>query len=153
MQEKNKALARRWFKEVWNEGNEKTIDQLLAPNAVLYGLGESDVDVHGPAGFKPFVSNLRTALHPIHIEIDDIIAEGDKVALRITVEGTHSGDGLGIAPTQKRVRVAAIVMAEIKDGQIVAGWNSWDQLGLLRQVGAIAAPAPAAADRFLAARP
>jgi len=152
MQEDNKALARRWFKEVWNEGKLETIDELLSPNAPLYGLGESDADVRGPAGFKPFVHNLRSAFPDIRITIEDMIAEGDKVSLRLDIRGTHKGEGLDVPPTGKAIRVAAIVTAEIKDGKIVAGWNSWDQLGLLRQLGALGAPR-AEEDRFLTAHP
>src|SRR5579859_878960 len=151
MQEDNKALARRWFKEVWNEGKLETIDELLSPNAPLYGLGETDVDVRGPAGFKPFVHNLRGAFPDIRITIEDIIAEGDKVSLRLDIKGTHKGPGLDIPPTGKAIRVAAIVTAEIKNGKIVASWNSWDQLGLLRQLGALGAPR-AEEDRFLSTR-
>ncbi|HTC94441.1 MAG TPA: ester cyclase [Terriglobales bacterium] len=150
MQEANKALARRWFKEVWNEGKLETIDELLSPNAPLHGLGETDVEVRGPAGFKPFVNNLRSAFPDIRITIEDIIAEGDKVSLRLDIKGTHKGQGLDIPPTGKAIRVAAIVTAEIKGGKIVAGWNSWDQLGLLRQLGALGAPR--SDDRFLAAQ-
>jgi predicted ester cyclase len=64
------------------------------------------------------------------------------------LEGTHQGDGLGVAPTGRRVRVAGIVMARIEDGKIVEAWNNWDQLGLLRQIGAM--PGNESGDRFLA---
>jgi steroid delta-isomerase-like uncharacterized protein len=150
MSEANKALVRRWFEEVWNQGREETIDELFAANGIGYGLGDTDVTLHGPSDFKPFVRNLRGALPDIHMTIEDCIAEGDKVTVRITVEGTHKGGELGIAPTGRKVRIEGIVVLRIANGQIVEGWNSWDQLGLLRQIGAL--PAQKGPDQFTTAR-
>jgi steroid delta-isomerase-like uncharacterized protein len=150
MSEANKTLVRRWFEEVWNQGREETIDELLAANGIGYGLGDTDVTLRGPAGFKPFVRNLRGALPDIHMTIEDILAEGDKVTVRITVEGTHQGGQLGVAPTGRRVHIEGIVVVRIVNGQIVEGWNSWDQLGLLRQIGAL--PAQKGPDQFTTAR-
>ncbi len=146
----NKALVRRWFEEVWNQGREETIDELFAANGIGYGLGDTDVTTRGPAEFKVFASNLRGALPDIHMKIEDLMAEGDKVTVRITVEGTHKGSQLGVAPTGQRIRIQGIVVVRIANGQIVEGWNSWDQLGLLRQIGAL--PAVTGPDRFTSAR-
>jgi steroid delta-isomerase-like uncharacterized protein len=142
----NKALARRWFDEVWNQGREAAIDELMAADAVALGLGAGEAPVHGPAGFRVFYRNIRSALSGIHIHIDDIIAEGDTVALRITLDATHAGDGLGVAPTGSKVRVAGLIMVQFANGQIVRAWNSWDQLGLLQQIKAI----PPSGEQFLA---
>ena len=151
MTETNKALVRRWFKEVWNEGREATIDELFAESGVAYGLGDGEAEVRGPAQLKPFVRNLRSTLPDLQIRIQDIMAEEDKVMVRVLLEGTHSGSGLGVPPSGRKVRIAGIVVIRISKGQFVEGWNSWDQLGLLRQIGAL--PAPAGEDQFLTARP
>jgi steroid delta-isomerase-like uncharacterized protein len=150
MSEANKTLVRRWFEEVWNQGREETIDELFAVNGIGYGLGDTEAAVHGPAEFKPFVGNLRGALPDIHMTIEDILAEGDKVTVRITVEGTHKGGQLGAAPSGRRVKIAGVVIIRIANGKIVEGWNSWDQLGLLRQIGAL--PTAEGRDRFTSAR-
>jgi steroid delta-isomerase-like uncharacterized protein len=150
MTETNKALVRRWFKEVWNEGREATIDELFAESGVAYGLGDGEAEVRGPAQLKPFVRNLSGSLPDLHISILDIMAEEDKVIVRVLLEGTHLGSGLGVQPSGRRVRVAGIVVFRISKGQFVEGWNSWDQLGLLRQIGAL--PAPAGEDQFLTTR-
>jgi|HubBroStandDraft_6_1064221.scaffolds.fasta_scaffold119790_2 steroid delta-isomerase-like uncharacterized protein len=150
MSEANKNLVRRWFEEVWNQGREETIDELFAANGVGYGLGDTEAPVHGPAEFKPFVRNLRGALPDLHMTIEDILAEGDKVTVRITVEGTHKGGQLGVAPSGRRVKIAGVVIIRIANGKIVEGWNSWDQLGLLRQIGAL--PVAEGRDRFTSAR-
>ena len=148
MSDANKALVRRWFEEVWNQGREETIDELLAAHGVGHGLGDTEVDVHGPAEFKPFVRNLRGSFPDLHIKVDDAMAEGDMVSVRLTLEGTHRGADLGVPPTGRRIRIAGIVVVRISGGQLVEGWNSWDQLGLLRQIGAL--PVPQGRDRFVA---
>lgn len=149
MSAENKALIQRWFQEVWNEGREETIDELLAPDAVAVGLGETERDVHGPREFKRFVRNMRATLPDIHIRVEDAIAEGDKAVVRVVLEGTHNGNGLATRATGHRVRVAGVVIVQLDGGRIVRGWNSWDQLGFLRQIGAAAVrPAPTT-DRFL----
>ena len=146
----NKALVRRWFDEVWNKGQEATIDKLFAENGVAYGLGDTDVEIRGPAQFKPFFRNMRGAFPDLQITIEDIVAEADKVMVRVLLQGTHRGANLGPPATGRRVRVAGIVLVRISNDQIVEGWNSWDQLGLLRQIGAL--PAAEKNDRFLTAQ-
>jgi len=73
------------------------------------------------------------------IEIHDTIEEGDRVIARWTMSMTHTGDFLGIKPTNKRVTVNGMSIQQFKNGQIVAGWDNWDQLGLLVQLGAVPA--------------
>ena len=99
MSEANKALVRRWFEEVWNQGREKTIDELFAADGVAHGLGDTEADTRGPEGFKPFFRNLRGSFPDLHMTVEDAIAEGDKVTVRLLVKGTQpyrslSGDAL-----------------------------------------------------------
>ena len=148
MQIDPKTLLARWFEEVWNQGREETVDELMAPNAVAVGLGEMDQEVHGPSEFKIFLRNMRQALPDVRIDMEDTTAERDKISARVVLKGTHRGDGLGVPPTGNAVQIRGIVMVRIAGGKIVEGWNSWDQLGLLRQIGAL--DHPAGSDRFLA---
>jgi steroid delta-isomerase-like uncharacterized protein len=150
MSERNKAVVRRWFEEVWNRGSEAAIDELFPAHGVAHGLGDTEQDVHGASEFKPFVRSIRGGLPDTHIRVDDILAEGDRVAVRITLEGTHTGDGMGVPATGRRVRIQGIIIVRMVDGQIVEGWNSYDQLGLLRQIGAL--PGAGDRDRFLSNR-
>jgi len=138
--EENKKIVRRWFEEVWNRGSESAIEEMLDAEGVAHGLGDSEQDVKGPAEFKPFVANIRGALPDTRIVIEDIFADGDRVAVRVTLQGTHTGNGLGLAPTGRSVRIQGIVIVRMQDGRIKEGWNSYDQLGLLRQLGALPAP-------------
>ena len=142
-------VIHRWFDEVWNQGREEVIDELLAPHGVGHGLGAGEGDVHGPAEFKVFWRNFRSLLPDVRIRIEDTVVQGEMVVVRIVAEGTHSDDGLGIPHTGKPVRVAGIIMVRVTNGQLVEAWNSWDQLGLLQQIGQ--APSVGETNRFLSA--
>jgi steroid delta-isomerase-like uncharacterized protein len=146
----NKALIRRWFEEVWNGGRIELVDELRAADTVATGLGEGDAESRGNAAFKTFYSNMRQAFPDLQVRIEDMIAEGDRVAVRATFEGTHMGEALGAAPTGRRVSFACIAIARIADGRIVQAWNSLDQLGILNQIGAL--PGKGTAGGFLTRR-
>jgi len=135
-----KALVRRWFEEVWNQGRDATIDELCAPDSIGVGLGAGEAPVHGPDGFRVFHRNITSALSDLHITLEDIIAEGDTAVVRITLDAKHTGPGLGVPPTGNNVHFAGIVITKWSDGKVVRAWNS-----LLQQVRAI----PAEKDRFL----
>ena len=144
------TLIHRWFDEVWNQGREETVDELYAPNGICHGLGEGGADVCGPAGFKVFWRNMRSALPDVEIRIEDTLVDGNKAVVRVVLEGTHLGDGLGLPPTGRRVFITGIVIVSVAGGQVSEAWNSWDQLGLLQQIGAI--PSSEAPDRFISAK-
>ena len=134
----NIALVRRWFEEVWNQGRAEAIDELLADHAAVHGLGATDL--HGSAEFKPFYSAYRNAFPDLTIQIDDIVAEGDVVAARWSGIGTHRGDGLGFAATGRRVHFNGMTFIRVEGGKMVEGWNSFDQLGMLQQLGVVNLP-------------
>ena len=137
MSAENKALLRRWFDEVWTKGRTAGIDEMLVPHSVVHGLG---ADLHGPAGFKPFHAAYRNAFPDIVIQIDAIVAEGDIVAARWSGTGTHQGDGLGFPATGRRAHFNGMVFVRVADGKLVEGWNNFDQLGLLQQLGVVNPP-------------
>jgi steroid delta-isomerase-like uncharacterized protein len=138
MSEANKALVRRWFDEVWSKGRVAAIDELLANHGVVHGLG---ADAHGPEGFKIFHAAQRSAFPDITVQVDDIVAEGNMVAARWSGTGTHRGDGLGFAATGRQVRFNGMVFVRVENGQLVEGWNVFDQLGMLQQLGVVSPPA------------
>ena len=132
----NKALVRQWFEEVWNQQREEMIDKLRAPDSIAVGLGHGNAEVPTDV-FKNFYYNVLEAFPDLHGEIDDIIAEGDKVAARLTFTATHLGHSLGVPPTTRKVRFGCLVMARVVNGKIADAWNSVDHLGILHQVGAV----------------
>lgn len=126
MSEENKALARRWFEEVWNQGSEATIDKLFHPQGHCYGWPEPDSDLAGPEAFKAVHRQFKDGFSGIHIDIEDIIAEGDRVAIRWTSHMTHDGHGLGFPPTGRKVALSGSSFVHIHKGQIIKGWNQMD---------------------------
>ena len=136
----NKALVRRWFEEVWNRGRTAAIDEMLSGHGVVHGLG---ADVHGSEEFKRFHAAYCNAFPDIAIQIDGIIAEGDIVAARWSGTGTHRGDGLGFAATGRQVHFSGMAFVRIEQGKIVEGWNNFDQLGMLQQIGLVNLPSGA----------
>lgn len=138
--EANKVLVRRFFEELWNQGNLVVADELLAPEHLHHFPGE---DIHGPDGVKQLISGLRSALHDFHMSTDDVIAEADRVVMRFTIRGTHQGEGMGLPPTGKRVVYTGIDIFRISGGKIVERWGEVDMLGLLQQLGVVPAPGQA----------
>ena len=138
MSEKNKALIRRWFEEVWNQGRAGAISELLAEDGIVHGLSEDAANpLRGPAGFLPFHAQFREAFPNIEVVVEDQIAEGDLVATRCSVQGRHTGDSLGFAATQAPVEFTGVAITRIKDGKIVEAWNNFDFMKMYRQLGAI----------------
>ncbi len=144
--EQNRANSRRFFDEVWNQGNLDVIDQLADPNIV----GHEPVggETRGREALRQFVSMYRTAFPDLRVTIEDQFAEGDKVVTRWSSRGTHKGELMGIAPTGKHVAgVTGIAIDRYSSGKFVEGWGNWDTLGLMQKLGVIPALAQPAATR------
>ena len=139
MSEENKTLARRVLEEVFNEGNLDVVDEIFAQDYVHHDPTMPE-EGHGREHIKEFASMYRSAFPDVRIEIEDQIAEGDKVVSRWVASGTHEGDLMGIAPTGNRVTVVGTTIERIADGQIAETWDNYDALGMMRQLGAIPSP-------------
>jgi steroid delta-isomerase-like uncharacterized protein len=134
----NKALIRRWFEEVWNKGRAEAIDEMFAADGIAHGLsGVQGEPLRGPQDFKPFFYKFREAFPDILVIVEDTMAEGDKVAARCTVRGSHQGDSLGFAATQKPAEFTGIAIVRIEDGKIVEAWNNFDFMSMFKQLGVI----------------
>jgi steroid delta-isomerase-like uncharacterized protein len=138
--EQNMQLVRRWFQEVWNEGRMETVYELLSPDGVARGQRGANKDIRGPKEFDQFVREIRGAFPDIKVTVEDIFAADDKVVMRWSAIMTHTGDALGMPATGRTVRSQGITIARIVNGKIVEGWDSWDQLGMLEQIGAYNPP-------------
>jgi steroid delta-isomerase-like uncharacterized protein len=136
----NVELMRRWFKEVWNEGRTQTISELLSHNGIGIGQREDGSPLRGPAEFVPFVERIRGAFPDINVVVEDAFGAEDKVVLRWSAMMTHRGDHLGMPASGKHVRMTGITIARIAEKKIVEGWDNWDQLGMLKQIGAYENP-------------
>ncbi len=133
-----KALTRRFIEE-WNKGKAAAmavIDEMYAINFVSHG----DKDIRGIKNVKQSTSEEFSAFPDLHFTIDDMFAEGDKVAARITMTGTHKGEYMGAPPTNKKITIRAIAIERFAGGKIVEEWGVTDTLGLMQQLGVVPTP-------------
>ena len=135
------SILRRWFEEVWNQGRMETIDELFPADAVLWGTGRPDASSKGPAEFKEFYKALRGACPDIRITVEEVVQEGDMAFARWTARMTHTGEGLGMPATNRAMTLAGMSACRAKDGKLAEGWNVWDQLGMVRELGLLSGPA------------
>lgn len=136
--EANKAIARRFLEEVVNKGNQAVADELVAVDFVdhnpLPGLPP------GREGFKLSFVAFRGAFPDMNYAIEDVVAEGDRVVVRRRATGTHRGELMGIPPTGKHIVVAGVDIFRVKEGKLAELWLSWDQLGMMQQLGVVPLP-------------
>jgi predicted ester cyclase len=132
MSEANKLLLKRWFEEVWNQKSEAAIDKMFSPEGKSHGFPEPDSVLVGPESFKAIHRSFCGAFPDLRVDVGEIVAEGDLVAVRWKVLMTHLGDHLGFAATNKKASLAGSTFAIVKDGKIIEGWNHMD-LGALMQ--------------------
>lgn len=126
--EKNKALARRYQEEVWGKGNLDLIDELLAPDFTDHSLPETMNP--GFAGARQAVQGALDAFPNGVWTVEDLVAEGDRVAMRWKMQATHEHAFRGIAPVGKPVTVTGITILRLADGKIAERWVNWDALAL-----------------------
>ena len=125
--EENKALVRREQEELWNAtGNLDAAQELFVADRVEVARQEA--------------ADFREGFPDVVSTIEDLIAEGDKVVARWRARATHQGEYMGIPPTGKEVEFTGISVYRIEAGKIAQSWNEEDELGLMRQIGAVAEP-------------
>ena len=138
--EENKSLVHRYVEQILNRGNMAIADELLAPDYrrhISPTTAPLSVDVQ-----KQRLAGIRTAFPDWHLTVEDMIADGDRVAFRATIRGTHKGTFQSIAPTGKAVTVSALDIVRIENGKLVEHWGGPDLLSLLQQLGAVISPGP-----------
>jgi steroid delta-isomerase-like uncharacterized protein len=134
--EENKALVRRWIEEGFNKRNLKAVDEIFVEDFAVSG------QRIGRAGLRQNMTRHFTAFPDLQVTITEVLAEGDKVVIWYTVQGTHRGEFEGVRPTGKLVNWFGSDLLRIAGGKIVEGRFLDDSLGLLRQLGATYAPPP-----------
>lgn len=134
--EKNTQIITRYFEEVWNQGKLDVLDELIASNYVNHSPGTPN-PAPGPDGLKPIVAALRDGIPDVKFAIQDMVVTPDKVAVRVVMSGTQTGNLFGIPATGRRVTVNQLQIERIENGKIVEHWRQTDDLGMMRQLGLI----------------
>jgi len=133
--EENKAAVRACFENA-ARGNFGALDEIVAPDYVLH-----PEEARGVDGLREVVEGYRDALSGLRVAIDQQFADGDYVATRFTIRGTHDGDLMGTPPTGKDVAFTGITISRCEGGKIAEEWELTDTVSLLGQVGALPQPA------------
>jgi len=120
--EKNKALIRRWFEEVWNQGRMDAIGEMFAKNGISHGLLDDAKLLRGPVVLRRFHTQFRLVFPTIKVVVEDQIAEGDKVATRCSM---HTKPSRSRHQFQPPVVLSGVTITRIKDGKIVEAWNNY----------------------------
>lgn len=131
-----KTVAKRLAEEVFSQGNMKTFDDIVAPQYVNHRMPAPNIP-GTKEGFRQLVLATRQAFPDVHVTMGELVAEGDFVVFHDTVQATSKGDFMGIPPTGKPITWTEIHFLKVTKGQIVEHWNNFDQLGILKQLGAI----------------
>jgi steroid delta-isomerase-like uncharacterized protein len=148
--EENKALFRRAYEELWNRGNLSVADELIAPDFVNHSASAGSN--RGPESMRASVTWAREAFPDLRFEIEELVAEGDIVAGRLSMSGTHRGPLMGMPPTGRSVRANHMHFVRVRDGKAVEHWGARDDLGMMRQLGFLIVPGPRLLGRLLTDR-
>lgn len=135
----NIAVVRKFFEVGPSKGDLAAADAILAPGFSLH----TPLPTPGPGieAMNNVIITCRAAFHDLHVTIDDIIADGDKVTARFTARGMHNGEFMGLAPTGKAIAMTGIEIFRVKDGKITELWGEANVMGLMQQLGILPVPA------------
>jgi steroid delta-isomerase-like uncharacterized protein len=129
------AILNRWFEEVWNQGREASIDELMAPDTVAHGLVDGDgIEIAGIEPYRAFYRSFRGALSDVHVDVQDTLSDGDLEAARFVVTARHTGEGLGKPPRGRNLKLTGMSIVRVKDGKIAEAWNNIDFATMFQQM-------------------
>jgi steroid delta-isomerase-like uncharacterized protein len=130
----NKALVRRFIDEIFVRGRLEVVDELLADDFVSHTWRSTG---DGKGDLKRAIDRLSTVLADVSFTVEDVIAEGDRVAVRVTAQATQVGQFMGVPPSGKSYSIGEIHVFRVRDGKLAEHWHQYDQLGMMRQLGAL----------------
>ena len=130
MPNKNSTLTYRWMEEVWNNGRESAIDEMMDVDAVTHGI--DDIKEKGTAGFKQFFRNFKNQFPKIHVEVEDVVTENNCETARCIVDASTAGG--------QKVQFTGMTCVKIENGKIIEGWNNFDFMKMYQQLGFKLAP-------------
>jgi predicted ester cyclase len=135
LQDTNKGIARRWVEEFLSTGDLKVAREICAEDYRLFFPGVEKPMEYEQA--KDVLPSMRVGFPDLRFQIDSIVCDGDRVVIRMNMEGKHQGEFQGVSPTGKRIKLGCLVELLCKDGKIVEDRPYFDRLGMLEQLGVI----------------
>ncbi len=130
--ERNKGVARRFIDEIFLGGNFDSVDELLAEDFTPPTWGSMKP---GRDGLKQAIERVQSGISDERMEIEDMVAEGDRVAVRLTSSATHTGDFMGMPASGKRYEIGEIHIFRLRDGRVAEHWHQADFMGMMKQLG------------------
>ena len=137
MSEANETVLRRLIDEVINNGDFSVLTELVEPD---YIYRSPDQELEGPEALKGLLAAYRVAFPDLNVSIDDLVNGGEKVAVSITLTGTHQGDLMGIPATGRPVNLQGMILSNFRDGRIVEEFEVLDMLAMFQQLGVVSLP-------------
>jgi steroid delta-isomerase-like uncharacterized protein len=128
--EQNKALVRRFITEIFEQGRTEAVDELCAEDFIGHTWGNADRE-----GLKATMARIATALADAHFQIDDMIAEDDRVAVRLTAGARQVGEFMGMPASGRSYEIGEIHIFRVRDGKVSEHWHEFDRTGLMTQLG------------------
>jgi len=125
MPNKNSTLTYRWMQEVWNEGREDAIDEMMDADAEVHGI--DDIKERGTVAFKQFFRNFRSQFPELHVEVEDVVLQDDCETARCIVDATTASG--------QKVQFTGMTFVRISQGKIIEGWNNFDFMTMYKQLG------------------
>lgn len=125
MPNKSSSLSYRWMEEVWDNGREDAIDEMMDANAIVHGI--EGINAPGPEGFKMFFKSFKQQFPEISIDVEDVISEADFETARCNVSAVDANG--------KKVNFTGMTFIQIRNGKIVEAWNNFDFLSMYQQLG------------------
>jgi steroid delta-isomerase-like uncharacterized protein len=132
--EANKAVVRRFIREIFEEGRAEALDELVAPDFVRHADPSGDT---GRDELRAAMNRVSKGLADVAFTIEAMIAEGDRVAVRLTSKARQVGEFIGIPPSGRSYTIGEIHIFRVHDGKIAEHWHEADFLGMMRQLGAL----------------
>ena len=139
--EDKKAIVRRVYDELFNQGKMEVVEELFAGDFITHDPNPlPNQPLHGHEAVRWYISFVRSAFPDLRVAVEDLLEEGDRVAVRFTTSGTQLGEFVYVAPTHKKVHVMGIDLLRFEDGKIAAHWGGWNRAELMVQLGIFPGP-------------
>ena len=128
--DENKALVRRFITEIFEQGRVESVDELCADDFIGHTWGNADKE-----GLRQTMGRVAKSLADVHFTVEDEIAEGDRVAVRVTASARPVGEVAGQPATGRSYKIGEIHIFRVRDGKVTEHWHQYDQLGRAKQLG------------------